>query len=290
MHGYFYIFLAALLWAMMGPLVQGALDAGVAAMEIAFWRAAIAGGLFVGHALLLGRLKLDRKKDLVGIAGFGLVAVTLLFISLHKTIEHGGISLAIILLYSASAFVVILARVFLKEALTPKKIAAVVMVIAGVSLVSLGGSSSGVEITVTSVSWGMVAALSYSSFYIIGKGFVARYRPVVLLAFLFPVGAIGLLPLADFTPKTTDAWAYIVLLAVASTYLSNLVYYTGLKQIEASRAVLIASLEPVMAAALAAWLFGERLGPWGVVGAVLVVAASALTALTRARRRSRASE
>jgi drug/metabolite transporter (DMT)-like permease len=69
-----------------------------------------------------------------------------------------------------------------------------------------------------------------------------------------------------------------------STYLAYLLYYAGLRRTEASRAVVIATIEPVVAAGLAALLFGERLGWWGLTGAALVVSASVL-ANTPTRRR-----
>ncbi|MCW5819310.1 MAG: DMT family transporter, partial [Trueperaceae bacterium] len=84
--------------------------------------------------------------------------------------------------------------------------------------------------------------------------------------------------LTDPSPRT---WLLLVLMAALSTYLAYFVYYTGLKRVEASRAVLVATIEPVVAAVLAAWLFGERLGALGIVGGALIVGAAMLSALPR---------
>ena len=78
---------------------------------------------------------------------------------------------------------------------------------------------------------------------------------------------------------TGPIWLDIALMAGLSTYLAYLVYYLGLRRVEASKAVLVATIEPVVAAILAAALFGERLGPWGIVGAVLVLAAAVVTSV-----------
>ena len=276
MNPYILIVLAAALWALLGVFTLGLLDVGVGAMEIAFWRAVIAGVLFIVHAYFVGGLKLRNPRDGAIFVGFGLVGITLFFIALTLAIEAGGISLAIVLLYTAPVFVIILARIFLQEAITAVKLTAVAMVIVGVALVALSGGGPGVRVSVTSVFWGIVAGLGYSSFYIIGKYLLTHYKPVTVYAFILPVGALGILPFVEFGPKSTTAWALLVGVSVLSTYLAYLVYYTGLRRAEASRAVLVASLEPVIAATLAAVIFGERFGLWGLGGAGLVVAASVI--------------
>jgi DME family drug/metabolite transporter len=108
-----------------------------------------------------------------------------------------------------------------------------------------------------------------------------RYPPVTVFAYVMPVGALGLLPLVRFEALSAGAgaWLDLALMAVLSTYLAYFVYYTGLRGVEASRAVLVATLEPVLAAALAAALFGERLGALGVAGGVLVLVAAALASM-----------
>lgn len=273
-YGYLLIFLAALLWALIGVFTRGILDEGVGAMEIAFWRAVIGGAIFIVHALILRKLRLRKSRDAWGFLAFGLVGVTLFFAAYNLALEAGGISLAVVLLYTAPAFVVILARIFLKELITPLKLTALCLVIAGVSLVAFGGTGHGVNVTWISLSWGLAAGISYASYYVVGKGLLIYYHPVTIYALIMPVGALGLLPFVTFSAKSPQAWLLIALLSFFSTYLAYLVYYTGLKRVEASRAVLVASMEPVIAGGLAALFFGERLGVWGLIGASLVVMAS----------------
>ncbi len=280
---------AAVLWALLGVFSKRLLAAGVGPAEIAFWRAAIGGTLFVAHAAAEGRLRLQRRTDALAFVAFALVGVTLFYTALNQAIEAGGVSLAFILLYSAPAFVAVLAALLLGERLTPVKLALVVMSVAGVALVAQGGEA-GMTVSVRSVTWGLVAGASYSSYYLFGKWILRRYGPATIYAVVLPVGALGLVPLVPFEAvRSADArvWLDLVLMSVLSTYAAYFVYYTGLRRVEASRAVLVATLEPVVAAALAAWLFGERLGLLGMLGGALVVGAAMLSALPRAPRRSR---
>lgn len=285
--GYALVALAALLWAMLGVFSKRLLAAGITPTEIAFWRATIGGLLFAVHASVEGGLRLKRRSDALAFLAFALVGVTLFYTALNLAIEAGGVSLAFILLYSAPAFVAVLAAVLLGERLTPPKAALVAMSIAGVALVAQGGEA-GMTVSARSVTWGLVAGASYASYYLFGKWVLVRYRPATIYAIVMPVGALGLAPFTPFAAlrsPSLETWALLALMAVFSTYLAYLVYYTGLRHVEASRAVLVATIEPVVAAALAAWLFGERLGPLGTLGGALVVGAAMLSALPlRARR------
>lgn len=299
--GYLLVFAAALLWSLIGPFSRAVLDAGVGPLEIAFWRAVMAGAAFALHALLTRQARLRPwpagGTDLAALAAFALVGVTLFYAALALAIDAGGISLAFVLLYTAPAFVALLAWPLLGEPLTGGKLALVGLALAGVVLVAragdggaAGGAAGGASVDAAAIAWGLAAGASYASYYLFGKWVLHRYAPVTVFAWVLPLGALGLLPLVRFAPdKPAEAWAWLVVLSLVSTYLAYLVYYTGLRRTEASRAVLVATVEPVAAAALAAALFGERLGWWGWAGATLVVAAAAGAALVRPRARSRAA-
>jgi drug/metabolite transporter, DME family len=55
-------------------------------------------------------------------------------------------------------------------------------------------------------------------------------------------------------------------LSLVSTYLAYLAYYTGLRRTEASRAVLVATVEPVAAAAWRRPSSASASAPWLGVG------------------------
>ncbi len=285
--GYLLVFTAAVLWALLGVFSQRLLAAGVPALEVAFWRAALASPLFLAHAAVRRSLRI-QPRDVPAFVGFALVGVTLFYASLNLAIDAGGVSLAFVLLYTAPAFVAVLAALLLGERLTRAKAVLVTLSVAGVALVSTGGGE-GVSPTPASVAWGLTSGLSYASYYLFGKWALKRYRPVTIFAVVMPVGAIGLAPLVDFDvlrTTGTGVWLDLVLMGVLSTYLAYYVYYTGLRTVEATRAVLVATVEPLLAAALAALLFGERLGTSGVVGGVLVLVAATVASTRRATRAS----
>ena len=100
--------------------------------------------------------------------------------------------------------------------------------------------------------------------------------PPVGLALLHPKIGVALV---DFAPKTGGAWLSLWGLALLCTYFAYFAYSAGLRHLPATRASVIASLEPVVAALLAALLFGERLSPLALGGAALVIGAALLLSL-----------
>ena len=102
---------------------------------------------------------------------------------------------------------------------------------------------------------------------------------------------MGSLTLLPFTTFTTPTWAGAVpclVLAVCSTYGAYSLYYAGLKRLEATRAAVTATFEPVMAALLAFAMFGEHFSVVGYLGSGLIITSVLLTIWDGARERLRA--
>ncbi|UBV41580.1 DMT family transporter [Deinococcus taeanensis] len=271
------ILAAAVLWGLLGILGKQAQAGGLHPLEVAFWRATLAGGLYAVHALLT-RSALPRGRDLLITAAFGLSGVSLFYGSYQLAVQAGGASLASVLLYTAPAFVALMGWAFLREHLGLREVLAVAGTLGGIALISLGGGQ-GVTVTAPALAWGLTAGLTYSLYYLYGKAFFHRYDPAALLAVALPVGAVALLPFVPFTAKTPAVWGSLGGIAVFSTYLAYLAYSAGLRRLNATRASVIASLEPVVAATLAALLFGERLSALALTGAALVIGAALLLSL-----------
>ena len=268
------ILIAAVLWGLLGILGKNAQSAGVTPLEVAFWRAALAGILFGLHAGVT-RAPLPRGKDLWVTTAFGILGVSVFYGAYQLAVRSGGASLASVLLYTAPAFVAVMGWAFLKEKLGGRELLAVVGTLGGIALISLGGGQ-GVTVNASALAYGLTAGFTYSLYYLYGKAYFDRYTPAALYAVALPIGAVGLLPFLHFTHKTPAAWLSLAGLAVLCTYFAYLAYSAGLKHLPATRASVIASLEPVVAALLAATLFDERLSALALAGAALVIGAALL--------------
>ena len=281
--GYGYIVLAAVCWGLLGPVARWALAEGVLPLEIAFWRAVIGGALFLGHMALTRARTPPHKKRAIArrhwpvMIAFGLVGVSLFYSSYQFAVERGGAALAAVLLYTAPAWVALIGWWGLDERITPLKLVAVALTLLGVGSIALSGAQS-VHFSVAAIAWGLVSGISYALYYPFGKRYFARYVPATIFAVALPIGALGLWPIVSFGAKSAEAWLALGFIGAVSTYGAYLAYGAGLQRLEASRASIVATLEPVIAAAVAHGWWDERFGPWGYAGAVLVIAAALMAA------------
>mgnify|MGYP006268338655 FL=1 len=278
--GYGFILVAAICWGLLGPVARWALAAGVTPLEIAFWRAVIGGACFVGHATWLriqrGAAPMQRQH-LPLMLLFGLIGVSLFYSAYQFAVEAGGAALASVLLYTAPAWVAVIGVTMLGERLTRFKTTAVALTLLGVVGIAFSGANS-VQLTWGAIGWGLASSLSYALYYPFGKRYFDDYAPATIFAYALPIGALGLWPLVTLGSKGTGAWAALAFIGFVSTYGAYLAYGAGLKRLEASRASIVATLEPVVAAVAAHWWWGERFGAWGYAGAVLVITAAFLAA------------
>lgn len=287
MVGYAYVMCAALMWGLIGPLSKLSFAAGMDTVEVAFWRTTLAWFLFAGQAVK------DREtrvawRDLPAVAGFGVVGIAGLFGTYVVAVAAGGAALASVLLYTAPAWVALMSWLFLKEPMSGFKVAAVGATVLGVIGVSLGAAGGGgLVIGAKAVTFGLLSGITYALYYIFGKYYLNRYRTPTLFLYALPVGSLTLLPFVHFTRPTLAGAVPCLVLAVVSTYASYSVYYAGLKRLEATRAAVVATLEPVMAAVLAYVMFGECFSPFGYFGAGLIIGSVLLTIWDGARERLR---
>lgn len=272
---------AAVLWALIGLFTPALIDEGLSAVDVAFWRAVVGGALFVLHRTVRrGSTSVTGRREATELLAFGAVAVGLFYVALAQAIDLGGVSLAFILLYTAPAWVAVGAVVLLREHLDGVRRLLVLITVVGAAMVAVGGGD-GMRVGAVAVAWGLVAGLSYASWYLAGKRFLDRYDPVTISAWTLLAGAVVMAPFARSVPSSPRAWLLVAGLGVLSTYLAVLAYYSGLRHADASRAAIVATIEPVVALGIAVGVEGERLSAVALVGAVLVLAAAA-TASARA--------
>lgn len=274
--GYGLIALAAACWGMIGPVARLAFDEGISPMEVAYWRAVLAWVCFGSQAVLQRKLAM-AVKDLPALLLFALTGVTLFYGSYQLAVKQGGAALASVLLYTAPAWVVVLARILWREPVSRRKLLCLGLTLIGVALISLGGGGlGGGTVTAGAILFGLVAGFCYALYYIFGKHFSNRYGAATLFFYMLPVGATLLYPWVSFSAKTPAAWAAMGVLAVLSTYAAYHFYYLGLRYLEPGRAAITATLEPVVAAVAAYLWWQERFTAAGYAGSVVILTAVVL--------------
>ena len=280
--GVWLVVAAAFQWALLGPVARVAFAEGVAPLTVAFWRATVAALLFATHAAFT-RAHALRYTDRLPAMALGVVAVAGLYVSYFESVQRGGAALAAILLYSAPVWVALGAHFVLHERVSRLEAGALLLTLGGVTLVALypAAGSADIQASVPAVAWGLGSGIAYALYFLIGRSLFANNAPARVMAWALATGAVVLAPFVQWHLLTLRAWSAIAFLATVATYGAYLSNANGIRAIGPSRASTIATLEPVLAVAAAYLMWGERLSPVGLLGAVAVIGGVLLAARAR---------
>jgi DME family drug/metabolite transporter len=146
-----------------------------------------------------------------------------------------------------------------------------------------------VDIDPLGVLLAMGAGFSYAVYTMAGKAVLPGRSPDAVMAVIFALGAVMLLPTLFFAshrwilePEGLVVALHLGLVTVALAYI---LFGRGLATVTVSTTVTLTLAEPLTAAALGILVLGERLSPAAAVGAGLLLAG--LLVLTRGYRESR---
>lgn len=280
------IVLAALCWATLGPVAKLAFAHGMAPLDVAFWRAMSGWVFFALQAVHMRALRV-KSRDLPLLALFGFLGVTVFYGSYQIAVRDGGAALASVLLYTAPAWVVLLARIFLQEALSPVKLVCVALSVAGVAGVAYGSGDVAVGYSwpMMGVVCGLVSGLTYALYYVFSKHLLRSYKASTIFFYIQPLGALFLLPFLSALPADPVAWGAVFFLGLVTNFGAYTLYCLGLERLEASRAAVLATIEPLSAAVLAYFWWDERFRTAGYLGSALIVL-SVLVLTYEARRKA----
>ena len=282
---------AASIWATLGLFAKILYAQGVSFESLVAVRASVGWVAVMTFVLATGKAKSLRvaRRDLAFLAPLGFVGIGLFYLLYFYTVRESTVGTAAILLYSSPAFVVVLARLFLKERLNAAKVLALFLTAGGVLLVAGAYVPSNLEVTPTVLLTGLLSGLTYGLYSIFGRPVTGHLRPSIILSYALLFGSLLLVVAALPTLHTlsglpASSYALLFMLAVVHTTLGFALYTFGLGRLGAGRAAIVATAEPVVAVVLGTALLGESLTVLKVVGALLVIS-GALLAQVRLRKR-----
>jgi len=247
-------------------------------------RAAV--GFIAVLILALPRIRTIRvpARALPFFAAYGVLGFALFGLIFFAALERTTVSIAVVLLYTAPAFVVLLSAVLWRERFAANRIIALLLALVGVVLVTgaagavLAGKAT---LSFPALLFGLGAGLGYAVYTLFSKVATERHGAFASLfwSFAFAAAALALLasPITPFL-RSPDHTLLLLALGIVPTMLPYGLYLIALRHLRASTAAMLASLEPAVAALLAALLLNERLDAWQLVGMSLIVAAAVLLA------------
>jgi drug/metabolite transporter, DME family len=164
---------------------------------------------------------------------------------------------------------------------------ATVVTVAGTALLVLPGGDVGGS--VPGILASLLAGLAYASYTVASKRALERGAAgTAAMAWTFVGSGILLAPtllVLDLAwVRTASGAGAIAWLSVATIAVAYTLFAAGLRHVDAPTATTLTLAEPLTATAVAVLVLGERLGPIGLVGALLVTVGLGLAG--RRRRRS----
>jgi drug/metabolite transporter (DMT)-like permease len=229
-------------------------------------------------------------KAVLPIIGLGVMGITLGNVAQSFGVQGTSASVATILSATIPLFIVILAAVRFRQAVTPLQWSGLIAAFFGIALVAVG-SGPGVDdmsrTTVSGVVLMLISAVGIAIYYIWSAELTETYGLMPVAAWNMLVGLLTVLPLAGWEMSrqpvevTAQALAAIVYLGVVVTVIGLILWLYLLKVVPARVAASVQYLQPVFGISASALLFGDELGLLFAAGVTLVLAGLALAALGR---------
>jgi drug/metabolite transporter (DMT)-like permease len=221
-------------------------------------------------------LKIFSRRDWGMIFFLGLVGV-----SLHTLLQAYGLLLTTAvntgwIITFQPVLIVLAARFFLEEPMTPRKVLGILLAFLGIAIVVSKGSFSLSMFRLGSTLGDLLvlsSAVTWTAFTVGGRGFLSRFPPLTVITPVMGAGCLGIFPfslcegdwnhLGDFS---VTAWGSLLFLGIFCSGLAYLLWYAALKKKDSSTVGMYLYVEPLVTLMGASLLLGEEIRTITLVG------------------------
>ena len=263
--------------AIFVTLAQGA---GARLLAILSWRYLIGGSILLFIALATRAMRLDGASLRVALfSGLGQSIIAVVSLSALRYIPAGTLAF---LFYTYPAWVAIIARLRHSEPLSPIRLFALALSLAGIFV--MVGAPGGGTLHPLGVTLALVAALLYAAYIPMINALQRGLTPIATAAWMSLGAAVFLvvaaLTMGELTTQLhSTAWMAILGLAVISTVGAFLMFLRGLRVLGPVRTAIISTVEPFFTALLSAWVLAQPLTLTTLTGGAFIAAAVVLLQL-----------
>jgi drug/metabolite transporter (DMT)-like permease len=219
-------------------------------------------------------------------AMFGVVINMLLFfkgLSLTSPI-HGSL-----MMLSTPVLVTLLASAIAAERITSNKIIGLLIAVAGAIILILSRSTEAIAVNAPLGDlYIFINACSYALYLVLVKPLMQQYRPIIIIRWIFLIGSVFVIPfgwsdLQQITASSfaTADWLAVIFIVLGVTFCTYLWNIFAIQHLSSSIAGAYIYLQPLFAALISVFFFGEQFTLQKLVAAVLIFSGVALA--TRAK-------
>jgi drug/metabolite transporter (DMT)-like permease len=277
--GYLLILGAATFWGIAATIAKFLFLQNVETLILVQMRITISCILLVLFFLFFKpHLLKVQWRDIPKFAALGILGIAGSNFTYYFTIATTNVATAILLQYLAPLVVLLYAAITREEKVTPVKLIAGAISLGGCYLAVAGKDFSIISINHLGLLTGLLSAGCWSFSNIWLKRLLKTYNVWTCLVYAFISASVFWLIVnpptkisaAQYTP---DTWMMFFGFAVISILIPHSLYFSGLRYLTASRGIITATFEPVVAIISAFFIVNEILNPIQVTGAILVIAA-----------------
>lgn len=224
------------------------------------------------------------RADFIRCLVLGVLGVAASNYLYYFAIQKTTVAVAIILQYTAPVWVLLYMVARGGQRATGPRVSSVALAVVGCAL-AVGIVGTG---RFNLDGWGVAAAVAgaftFAFYNIAGHDLLTRHDHWRILVYVL-LGSTLFWLLVNPPWKIVAAhysggeWLFLVVFAVMSVLVPYLLYFAGLRRLDATRAIVTSCLEPVFSIIIAALALGELVRPLQVAGILLVLLATVLVQL-----------
>ncbi len=285
--GYLMILGAALFWGISATGAKSLLNQDLDTVLLVQARVSFTFLLLVAFFALFKRDVLKtRMSDAWKFALIGVIGVAGSNFTYYFTIKESTVATGILIQYTAPLLVMGYAALTKEETITGVKVIAALLSLVGCFLAVGGYDPTVLSITPMGLITGIGSVLCFA-FLNIYTRHVLSFSNMWTLT-VYSIGFAALFWMVVNPPwnivaqsPPPDVWGALVVLAVVSILIPHSLYFSGLRYVVPSRAIITSTFEPIVAIVTAAWFLNEFLEPVQIIGAMVVLAAIVLLQVRR---------
>ncbi len=237
--------------------------------------------LFVSLSIFKREYLKIPKSDILRFALLGVVGIAGSNFTYYFTLNEINVATAIVMQYTAPVLVVLYGVLSKSEKITSVKLLAMFLSLLGCAFVVRIFEVQFLNLSKIGLISGVASALCWAFFNVYGKKvgqghnvwgsltFSLMFAGIFWLIFNPPWKILS----SSFSPSD---WLVFFIFAMVSVLIPYFFYFTGLKFIQPSSAIITSTLEPVVAIVSAWFIVEEKLSLIQSIGAILVILAVAL--------------
>ncbi len=287
--GYLMVTVAAILFALNGVVSKVTLSSDLSSLELTQIRATGAAIGLLAFLLLFARRRLRvGRRELAFLVVFGVTGVAFVQWLYFVAIENLPVGIALLIQFIAPLFIALFAWLVYHEHIRRRIWVALVLCITGLAVVVEVWSGLAFDtVGITAALGGSLALTTYVlmaererrhrdpvslSFY--GFLFAALFWAVVQPLWQFPWSTLGdsISLQGRFEDQTAPVWLLVGFVIVVGTMITFSLLTGALRHISATRASIVATLEPVLATVFAWFWLEETFGAAQLIGGAVVLA------------------